>query len=261
MDIKTRNLNDLLQNIKQLEARVSGVKQDTALSFSFFKDAFQTSQEIMRLLHELEMQQIEGMKAQMEKLVMFLSESESDKQEEQIEPTVSQDISETEIPEKEILHETDSETEDFTDTDIVQPEKSEGEIVKRNVYAEHVVLPAYANPRANPVADVQQEKAIKENEPKSDPVADRPVNLSVNDVLHASPAKIEVKRSLSLNDRFYYQRELFDNNRDAMNAAMEKINSFATIDEIKNYLESSTSWDFENETVKSFLELLDKSHS
>jgi len=61
----------LLSNIKSLEERVLAIKNSDALPFSFFSDSFHKTQEISQLLHELELLQIEEMKHQMERLVLF----------------------------------------------------------------------------------------------------------------------------------------------------------------------------------------------
>ena len=84
MEKKNESIDRLLQNLQSLEAKVSAIKQDESVSFSFFRDAFQKGQEVMRLLHELEMFQIEDMKHQMEKLMLFLSESNLRKPEEEV---------------------------------------------------------------------------------------------------------------------------------------------------------------------------------
>lgn len=255
MDIKNKYINELLQNIKQLEARVTMVKQDATLSFSFFKDSFQISQEIMRLLHELEMQQIEDMKKQMEKLVAFLSENESQKKQEKSE------FSQIDSGVNSVSPESSSQKvvgKDIAEISVTPPEPPVfDQEAKRNIFAENIELPTYINPRVRVHDEKPLESEKKEVKSKSEPMAEHAVNqLSVNDVLHASPSKIEVKRSLSLNDRFFYQRELFNNNREAMNSMMEKINSIATFEEIEDYLKDNTTWDFEDKTVKGFLELL-----
>lgn len=259
MEIKSKYINELLQNIKQLETRVTMVKQDAALSFSFFKDAFQTTQEVMRLLHELEMQQIEDMKSQMEKLVAFLSENENQKKQSESKPLQYEPDTDTSLKEEPPVVVLKKDTEPQTSAHDLPVEDKEA---KRNVFAENIVLPTYINPRENKNETEQSEqtKTEKKAKPQSELMIERSANhLSVNDALHVSPFKIEVKRNLSLNDRFFYQRELFNNDREAMNSMMEKINSFATFEAVENYLKSNTSWDFEDKTVKGFLELLNKS--
>ncbi len=206
MEKKNEYIDRLLQNLQSLEAKVSAIKQDESVSFSFFRDAFQKGQEVMRLLHELEMFQIEGMKHQMEKLVLFLSESKLRKPEEEVKAVDA----------------------------------------RKNAYAEGIALPTYTNPG--------------NTEPKKEEASEEfsGVIRSVNDVIQAPPPKLDVKRGLSLNDRFYFQRELFDNDREAMNAMMIRLNAFDNYGDTERYLREKTSWDFKDERVKSFLELLKK---
>ena len=63
-------------------------------------------------------------------------------------------------------------------------------------------------------------------------------------------------RSISLNDRFLFQRELFDNNREAMTTMLSKLQSFSSFDLAESYLERNTTWDFRDDTVDKFLQML-----
>ena len=74
----------------------------------------------------------------------------------------------------------------------------------------------------------------------------QPVNQTIQDV----------QRSISLNDRFLFQRELFYNNRDAMNTMLTKLQSFSSFDLAESYLKRNTTWDFRDETVDKFLQML-----
>lgn len=202
MEKKNEYIDRLLQKLQSLEARVSAIKREESVPFSFFREAFQKGQEVMSLLHELEMLQIEDMKHQMEKLVLFLSESES---------------------------------------------RTSVEETRKNTYAQGIALPAYTNPRN---VETKKEEVVPEEVPG--------VLRSVNDVIQTPPPKLDVKRGLSLNDRFYFQRELFDNDREAMNSVMTSLNVFDNYEEMERYLREKTSWNFKDERVKSFLELLKK---
>lgn len=224
MEKKNEYIDRLLQNLQNLEAKVSVIKQNESVSFSFFRDAFQKGQEVMRLLHELEMFQIEDMKHQMEKLVSFLSESKVRKP--------AEEVKAVEYEEKSI------------DSSAVQEEKSVE--TRKNAYAKGIPLPTYSNPRNT---EPQKKEASEEFSG---------VFRSVNDVIQAPPPKLDVKRRLSLNDRFYFQRKLFDNDREAMNAMMIRLNAFDNYEDTERYLREKTSWDFKDERVQSFLELLKK---
>jgi len=87
---------------------------------------------------------------------------------------------------------------------------------------------------------------------------EKPVIPSLNDVIQAPPAILDLKRSISLNDRFLFQRELFHNDRNEMNNVMISLNAFETFDRAENYLKETRPWDFENQTVKDFLRIIQK---
>lgn len=258
MEKKNEYIDKLLQNLQSLEAKVSSIKQEETVSFSFFREAFQKGQEVMSLLHELEMLQIEDMKRQMEKLVLFLSETSNQKPVEETKPVEYEEKSiESVVAETE--EEIDLEKQIFSEETekIVQEEK----IARRNAYAEGITLPTYTNPRS--IEPKKEEVEVVEEievpvENKVEPVEEKPVIRSVNDIIQAPPSKLDIKRSLSLNDRFYYQRELFDNDREAMNSMMLRLNAFDNYEEAERYLREKTSWDFTDEKVQGFLELLKK---
>ena len=208
----------------------------------------------MNLLHELEMFQIEDMKRQMAKLVLFLSESENKKPVEETKPIEYEEQNiESAIEEPEEIIDVEKQVFSEETEKLVREEK----IARKNVYAEGITLPTYTNPRN---VEPKKEEVVEEVHvvDQDEPVEEKPVIRSVNDIIQAPPAKLDVKRSLSLNDRFYYQRELFDNDREAMNSMMLRINAFDNYEDTERYLREKTSWDFKDEKVKSFLELLKK---
>lgn len=243
MEKKNEYIDRLLQKLQSLEARVSAIKREESVSFSFFREAFQKGQEVMSLLHELEMLQIEDMKHQMEKLVLFLSESESRTLVEETKPIEY---------EKESIGPEIVEAEEVIDAEKQFFTEETGKIVleapsRKNAYAQGIALPTYTNPR--------------NMEPKKEEILPEEVSgvtRSVNDVIQAPHPKLDVKRGLSLNDRFYFQRELFDNDREAMNSVMTSLNAFDNYEDMERYLREKTSWNFKDERVKSFLDLLKK---
>lgn len=255
LEKKKAYTDNLLQTLRNLEVQVSSIGREESASFSFFREAFQKSQEITRLLHELEMLQIEDMKRQMEKLVLFLSQSENQKP--VAEETKTVEFEETDIDKAATIIEPEVNKEEQIFSEETQKIVEEEKVVRRNVYAEGITLPTYSNPRN---VESKQEEVVDETPVVNQVETDngKPVIRSVNDIIQAPPAKLDVRRGLSLNDRFYYQRELFDNNREAMNSMMLRLNAFDNYEATEQYLRENTSWDFEDENVKSFLELLKK---
>lgn len=249
LEKKKEYVNQLLAELKNLEERVLSIKNEEALPFSFFREAFDKTQTITKLLHEMELLQIDDMKHQMEKLVLFLSESgnQSVSLKEEVEKETTDAVREVcveEVPETTV-------PQIVEETDVVDktPQIEEPEKPHYNSYAEGIVLPEYKNPRTTEKQNVVSAEISQEETRRTE----TPVIKSFNDNIQAPPAVLDLKRGLSLNDRFLFQRELFNNDRNEMNSMMLRLNAFTTYPDAENYLREKTSWNFENETVKDFL--------
>lgn len=81
---------------------------------------------------------------------------------------------------------------------------------------------------------------------------------TLNDAIQASPAVLDLKRGISLNDRFLFQRELFNNDRHEMNNLMITLNAFDNYDSADDYLRKSMQWNFDDPVVKDFLRVIKK---
>lgn len=71
----------------------------------------------------------------------------------------------------------------------------------------------------------------------------------------------DIRTSLSLNDRFRFQKDLFNNDSEWMNSTLGKLNDMNSLIEVMNYLEDNFSWNWEDESVQAFKELLEKRFS
>ena len=231
-------IDRLLQELNALENRILTIKNEDTVPFSFFRESFDKTQGIMRLLHEMEILQVDDMKRQMERLVLFLSESENRRKAE-----------EKEAIEKKIAEETiQIEEVSIQETEIVVEQTPPPQ---RNIYAGQVVLPEYRNPR----------KTEHSPTPPSvvEPVKEEVVSTrTLNDTVQTTPAALDLKKGISLNDRFLFQRELFNNSRAEMDGMISKLNSFNNYNDAERFLKETTTWDFENQTVGMFLETVKK---
>lgn len=223
-EIRNEYFDRLLHEIRSLEQRLLSLRDSGALPFSFFSEFFNKTQGISRLLHELEFLQVDEMKQQMGQLVQFLSEVKQEKN----------FVQESAVSEKQSTAEDD---------------------VIRNHYAEGFTLPEYKNPRTTKTelssekiqtASHQTEKDIK------------PVVPSLNDKISPAITTLDLRRNISLNDRFLFQRELFHNNREEMNQMMICLNAFDNFDQAESYLREHCSWDFDTPVVEDFLKVIKK---
>jgi hypothetical protein len=226
-------LDKLLSETKSLKDSVLEIKNSDSMPFSFFRESFERTQEISNLLHKLEFLQIDDMKRQMEKLVFFLSESEKKGkvQEIELEKAIENEKKLTKDWEKEKYKESEQQQQE---RDVVTIGVNEEQVQNRNVYTEGFVLPEYRNPHTT-------DFVVKVNSHKND-----------------YEAIIDIKRGVSLNDRFIFQRELFNNSRNDMNSTLEKLNSLRSYQEAYKYIRDNFTWDFENQIVNDFLSAVKK---
>ena len=73
-----------------------------------------------------------------------------------------------------------------------------------------------------------------------------------------SPPISDIRKALGINDRFFFQRELFGGNGDLMNQTLDQLNQMNGIDDARNFLLANFSWDSENEAVIRFMELVER---
>ncbi len=267
-------IDQLLDSLSGLKERVLSAKQNDALPFSFFRESFDTLQEVSRTLHQLEFMQIDEMREQMERLVNFLSEmgSKASTETEPVAPekpipvvpnALTPDVKPFESAKSAAAIELNKVGEPVVSEPIVAkpvvaaepsvPAKSptpsrstippfprREEAMPRNQYAQDVVLPEYRNPKSSPARE----------EFTAPP--------SLNDVITAPPTLVDLKRGISLNDRFLFQRELFGNDPKKMNEAMHTLGTFTTYEEAEEYAQATYPWDFDNPTVSEFLQVVRK---
>ena len=274
--MKHRYIESLLSEIKELESVVESLKQNNKVPFSFFKESFKRTQEISRLLHQLEFVQIEEMRGEMEKLVIYLSEAETARREAEAKAKlVAEEASKKQIISKEeemqLLSETDTEIDnpkEKEDADeMLIAEKEQDSLLEiddedeRKDKDEEELLPPPLIQKTVDTAKEQKESVSLLETTRSETILAKiaPKNKSLNDVQPVNQTIQDAMRSISLNDRFLFQRELFDNNREAMTTMLSKLQSFSSFDLAESYLERNTTWDFRDDTVDKFLQMLKES--
>lgn len=93
------------------------------------------------------------------------------------------------------------------------------------------------------------EKNIEEEEPAT------PVTLE--EALQRQQAK-ELRKALSLNDRFRFRRELFGNSDIRMNETLSLIDAMQSYEEAEDYILNDLNWDVENPDVAEFMKIVQK---
>lgn len=282
--MKKEYIENLLLSINELREKVISLNNGDNISFSFFKDAFNKTESIMRNLHEMEIHQIEEMKGEIKKLIMFLADQEN---------------KENNVVQKQEYKEEDQSISPDDLTTNVPYKDNDAEIQKSHKFERNIILPEYRKSEKPANVDIT-DNAHKSERPSNIDITDNipseksanvdypnksdnsdnidtlhksynsdksilehtsdenPAILSLNDKIHKEPVVLDLKRSLSLNDRFLFQRELFNNDRLAMNSTMLKLNAFDNFKDVEEYLQDNMKWNFEDKYVIDFLNVLKK---
>lgn len=265
-------IDQLLRDLKALEERVSAIKDSDSLPFSFFRESFDKTQEISRTLHQLEFMQIDDMRREMERLVHFLSGVESREHRQAPPPTEVPPVPQTAPAETPEAPEPAAEEA----PPVHQP-------APKDVQPALGATPEEASPAPQPAteeAPKTPQPAPKSEQPAPEPVEETPSvpneeskafalpeyrnpkiqeyekpasRATLNDAIPSQPVMVDLKRGFSLNDRFLFQRELFQNNKRDMDQTMVEMGKLSSYEEAEQYLRESRQWDFESPTVNDFL--------
>nr|WP_321453281.1 hypothetical protein [uncultured Carboxylicivirga sp.] len=63
----------------------------------------------------------------------------------------------------------------------------------------------------------------------------------------------DVRKAIGINDRFYYQRELFDGSMELLNQTLDQLNQMDSFELAQQFLKSNFNWDDDNEVSQSFI--------
>ncbi|MDR2496041.1 MAG: hypothetical protein LBD21_02815 [Tannerellaceae bacterium] len=90
---------------------------------------------------------------------------------------------------------------------------------------------------------------------EAEPHQSRPATL--NDAINKGRLA-DLRKSLVLNDRFYFRKELFGGDEARMNRAIDDLNAMRTLDESLAYLREKLQWDENNAVVAEFTCFIEK---
>ncbi|MCH5329157.1 MAG: hypothetical protein J1E02_09060 [Coprobacter sp.] len=81
--------------------------------------------------------------------------------------------------------------------------------------------------------------------------------VSLEEVMQRKKAR-DIRKAMTLNDRFRFLRELFMNSDETMNAAIDALEKISAFDDARIYLQEQFDWDSESEAVLDFMALVEK---
>lgn len=157
-------------------------------------------------------------------------------------------------------------------------QKEEVEVNKPIVIPEKTTAPVKASVKSSSdiieikTPEPKQEKTVVENKPtvKTNSVIGEVLgkeNKSLNEQLASSVSKkddsfksavSDLKMAIGVNDRFLFIRELFNNNTEIYNQVIEQINEMQDISSATQFVKGNFNWDFEDETVKIFMDIVNR---
>src|SRR5690554_945044 len=68
----------------------------------------------------------------------------------------------------------------------------------------------------------------------------------------------ELRKGLGINDRFFFQRELFNGSSDVMNQTLDQLNQMNSLSSAKSFLAVNFKWKPDQEAVHDFMDLLER---
>ena len=111
--------------------------------------------------------------------------------------------------------------------------------------------------------DDEETDDYDETDYEDTPAADLPADehgsgpVTLEEALQRQHAK-ELRKALSLNDRFRFRRELFGNSDIRMNETLALIDAMHSYDEAEDYILNDLHWDLDNPEVAEFMKIVQK---
>lgn len=132
------------------------------------------------------------------------------------------------IVEPEPIPEVCEDADNQPDTDVAAPDETAAQIVAETIHKPETVIDAF---------EKQQE-----NESLAATIAHRPVT--------------DLKRAISIADRFRFQRELFDNNGEKMATVLDALNDCTSLEQAEAYLEKHCALPSDKPATADFIDLI-----
>lgn len=108
-------------------------------------------------------------------------------------------------------------------------------------------------PAPQPVVE-QPTEEVAEPQPVSQPAA-QPVAQPKSSVVFGSPVA-DIRKAISIGDRFLFQRELFGQNVELMQRTLGEINDQPSFDDALQYIQTNFNWDKESQAYELFINIL-----
>ena len=251
----------LREQINKLTALTEGISEREIYPVAFFSQAYDITNTIQEQLRQIELAQIELFERQMKEhqaQILAIVPAEMKEKEEMEEVGILNQVQEGKIEE------------------IGDPESSSGgkieevgEIGKVGEMEEvgkigEIVGARIANPREQGPREHPRHPELDSGSPISPPELDSGSPASpTSPISPPSPPspRIDLKKVMTLNDRFLFCRELFANDEKRMSQTIADLNKEATFETSMAYLQNHFDWNLEEGHAADFVVCLKKSFS
>ncbi|MCD8042237.1 MAG: hypothetical protein LUH10_04160 [Tannerellaceae bacterium] len=250
---QTEKIKYLLEEVKRLEGLLAGIQDAAIYPVSFFDQSFDLTRKLLKELYQIEANQVETLRKQMEARQAMLQEI-------LLQTPTPEPVPEPELVpnEDEISSEALEAVSEDTQEEIASGLEEEPEILQEPEAGETIE----PSPGPGPVSAVRDEKTIeellREYAPSSQPLSPAEKNTACLGDIIEKKNLADFRKAFSLNDRFYFRRELFANDDSKMNEAIADLNELESLEDSLDYINNKMRWNPEDKPVADFICLLEK---
>ncbi len=153
---------------------------------------------------------------------------------------VKEEITKVEVTEVEVEKTIEPKKDEQTSTPVQEKSEPVIEVINNEVNEKPVVKKS----------SVLGEKMHSETQSVNEQIA---VHKEGNHFTQIGKPVDDVRKAIGINDRFYYQRELFDGSMERLNKTLDQLNTMDSFDSALQFLKSNFNWDDDNEVSQSFI--------
>lgn len=240
-------IDSLLLDIRELEKMVASMRTAELFPVSFFSQSFDLTHKVMTTLHALETEQIESLRMQMEQHQQLIKAMPLSR------TTPLSAVYETmRKEENEVMQEMEEEDSAIDSNPVQTPLPEVAETINASIAEKQEEEQVSVEP-------VQPDSPLPSSTPPAEKLdaSDKKTALFLSELLEKQNLS-DFRKAFSLNDRFRFRRELFNNDEAKMNSVIAELNDLSTLAESLSYIREKLPWDLEQEAAADFIKLLEK---
>lgn len=236
-----RDIDIILDNLDELRALVQAMSEEDDIPSILFKFSYEKTSKIEKLLQDL--QETQSRKEMIEEI-----------NHEQLSTTVEKTV-DPELPSvnKKVIEEHSAAeiAPEVVINNLVEPSLITSDNIEDITTQVGVIAELRSSSDSRIALDSYEHEVLAEKFIQKD------ASLTLNEKIIQNSAE-DIRKSLSLNDRFRFSRELFNNDNVSMEKCFDMINQATHFSELEQELYDTYRWEKDNECVIEFLTLIKK---